>query len=86
MLFNLFAATELSENVCVAKGTLCNDSDVCIVTTVLNCGCEFRPRKFWSASVEPPASGVRRKSSWGDHSVAYGGHLYLACAVCDVTT
>jgi len=31
------------------------------------------------------SSGVRRKFSWGVHSVAYGGHLYLVCAVCDVT-
>jgi len=31
-------------------------------------------------------SGVRRKFSWGRvHSVAYGGHLYLVRAVCDVT-
>jgi len=31
-------------------------------------------------------SGVRRKFSWeGVHSVGYGGHLYLVCAVCDVT-
>jgi len=31
-------------------------------------------------------SGVRRKFSWGGfHSVAQGGHLYLVCAVCDVT-
>ena len=30
-------------------------------------------------------SGVRRKFSWGFHSVAYGGRLYLVCAVCDVT-
>ena len=30
-------------------------------------------------------SGVCRKFSWGCfHSVAYGGHLYLVCAVCDV--
>jgi len=30
-------------------------------------------------------SGVRRKFSWGVHSVAYGGHLHLVCALCDVT-
>jgi len=30
-------------------------------------------------------SGVRRKLSWGVHSMADGGHLYLVCAVCDVT-
>jgi len=30
-------------------------------------------------------SGVRRKFSWGVHSVAYGGYLYLVCAVCEVT-
>jgi len=31
-------------------------------------------------------SGVRRKFSWGGfHSVAYGGHLYLVCAICNVT-
>jgi len=28
-------------------------------------------------------SGVRRKFSWG---FPYGGHLYLMCAVCDVTS
>jgi len=29
---------------------------------------------------------LHRKFSWeGVHSVAYGGHLYLVCAVCDVT-
>jgi len=33
------------------------------------------------------SSGVRRKFSWGGfHSVAYGGHLCLVCAVCDVTS
>jgi len=30
-------------------------------------------------------SGVRRKSSWGFHSVACDGYLYLVCAFCDVT-
>jgi len=31
-------------------------------------------------------SGVRRKFSWGGvGSGSYGGHLYLVCAVCDVT-
>jgi len=30
-------------------------------------------------------SCVRRKFSWGVHSVAYGDHLYLVCAICDVT-
>jgi len=31
-------------------------------------------------------SSVRRKFSWGVfHSVAYGGHLYLVCALCDAT-
>jgi len=31
-------------------------------------------------------SEVRRKFSCGSfHSVAYGGHLYLVCAFCDVT-
>ena len=30
-------------------------------------------------------SGVRRKFSWGFHSVAYGGYLYFVCVVCDVT-
>jgi len=29
-------------------------------------------------------SDVRRKFSWGVHSVAYDGHLYLVCAVCHV--
>jgi len=33
----------------------------------------------------PLTSDVRRKFSWGLHSVAYGGHLYLVCAVFDVT-
>jgi len=32
-----------------------------------------------------PRSGVRRKFSWGFHSVAHGGHLHVVCAVCDVT-
>jgi len=32
------------------------------------------------------SSGVRRKLMEGFHSVAYGGHLYLVWAVCDVTT
>jgi len=37
-------------------------------------------------SITAPHSGVRRKFSWGGfHSVAYGGHLYLVCAVWDVT-
>jgi len=26
-----------------------------------------------------------QKFSWGFHSVACGGHLYLVCGVCDVT-
>jgi len=26
----------------------------------------------------------RKFSWWGFHLVAYGGHLYLVCAVCDV--
>jgi len=31
-------------------------------------------------------SGVRRNFSWwGFHSMAYGGQLYLVCAVCGVT-
>jgi len=31
-------------------------------------------------------SGVRRKLSWGGfHSVAYGGHLFMVCGLCDVT-
>jgi len=30
-------------------------------------------------------SGVRRKFSWGFILRSYGGHLYLVCAVCDVT-
>ena len=30
-------------------------------------------------------NGVRRKFSWGFHSVAYGRHLYLVCVICDVT-
>jgi len=36
--------------------------------------------------VETVSSGVSRKFWWGEfHSVAYGGHLYLVCAVCGVT-
>jgi len=35
--------------------------------------------------ISPKTSGVRRKFSWAAHSVAYGGHLYLGCAICDVT-
>jgi len=31
------------------------------------------------------SSSVRRKFSWGFHSVAYGGHFYFVSAVCDVT-
>jgi len=31
-------------------------------------------------------SGIRRKFAWGGvRSGSYGGHLYLVCAVCDVT-
>ena len=30
-------------------------------------------------------SGVRRNFHGGFHSMAYGGHLCLVCAVCDVT-
>ena len=37
----------------------------------------------WLAT--PAISSVQRKFSWGVHSVAYGGHLYLVCAVCDST-
>jgi len=55
---------------------------------------------FWVVTAKPPvfpdtfqlesqskfSSGGRRKFSWGFfHSVAYGGHLYLVCPVCDVT-
>jgi len=36
-------------------------------------------------SVRYCCSGVRRKFTWGVHSVACGGHLYLVCAVRDVT-
>ena len=32
-----------------------------------------------------PVIGVRRKFLWGVSSVAYGGHLYFVCTVCDVT-
>ena len=32
-----------------------------------------------------PYSCLRRKFSWGFHSVAYGGHFHLVCALCDVT-
>ena len=38
----------------------------------------------WSPS--GACNGVRRKFSWGwVGSESYGGHLYLVCAVCDVT-
>jgi len=36
--------------------------------------------------LDPGGSGVRRKFWWEwFHSAAYGGHLCLVCAVCDVT-
>ena len=46
--------------------------------------CEEQKQFGWT--LVPPNSGVRRKFSWGGfHSLAYGGHLYLVCGVCDVT-
>jgi len=30
-------------------------------------------------------TGVRRKFSWGFHSVAYGGNLFVVCGLCVVT-
>ena len=53
---NLFAAAEPSVNVCVARGTLCNDPSVYIATTAQNCGCECPPRQIRSVSVEPLAA------------------------------
>jgi len=44
----------------------------------------FRKKILSKSTCE--SSGVRRKLSRRRfHSVAYGGHLYLVCAVCDVT-
>jgi len=56
VFFNLFAATEPSANVCVARGTLCNDPSVYIAITAKNCGCEFPPRQIRSVSAEPLAA------------------------------
>ena len=42
-------------------------------------------RQIPTCCYEHGLSGVRRKFSWGRfHSVAYGGHFYLMCVVCDV--
>jgi len=54
VFFNLFAAAEPSANVCVARGTLCNDPSVYIATTAKNCGCKFPPNKF----------GLFRRNPW----------------------
>jgi len=59
VFFNLFAAAEPSANVCVARGTLCNDPSVYIATTAKNCGCKFPPRQIWSVSAEPLAANRR---------------------------
>jgi len=53
VFFNVFALVEPSTNVCVAYGTLCNDSCVYTAATAYHCGCEFRPRKFRCVSAEP---------------------------------
>jgi len=43
-------------------------------------------KMLWDVDTTVGISGLRRKFSWGGfHSVAYGGHLYLVCGVCDVT-
>jgi len=55
VFFNLFPAAEPSANVCLAHGTLCNHPSVYIAITAQNCGCEFRPRQFWSVSAKPLA-------------------------------
>jgi len=37
----------------------------------------------WCRELPLEFSGVRRKFSWGGfHSMAYGGHLHLVCALC----
>jgi len=41
-----------------------------------------RCASFWM----PGVSSVHRKFSWGIFIQWHGGHLYLACAVCDITT
>jgi len=56
VFFNLFAATERSANVCIARGTLCNDPSVYITITAYNCGCEFGPTQFRSVLVESLAT------------------------------
>jgi len=56
VFFNHFAAAELSVNVCVARGTVCNDPNIYNATTAQNCGCEFRPRQFRSVSGKPLAA------------------------------
>jgi len=40
---------------------------------------------FIYTTISSLTSGVRRKFSWGGHSVAYGGHLFVVCTLCDVT-
>jgi len=43
-------------------------------------------REYILADQNLLTSGILRKFSRGRfHSVAYGGHLYLVCAVCDIT-
>jgi len=43
------------------------------------------PRNLYVPRVAA-SSGVGRKFSWqGFHSVAYGGHLFVVCSLCDVT-
>jgi len=39
----------------------------------------------WLKLRKGPYSGVRRKFSWGVHSVACGAYLLVVCGVCDVT-
>jgi len=63
MFSNLFAAAEPTAYICVAHGTPCNDPSY---TTAQNCGCEFRPRQFWSVSAEPLAAtrGTSVEKHW----------------------
>ena len=72
VFFNLFAAAEPSANVCVARGTLCNDPSVYIATTAKNCGCKFPPNKFglfrrnpWQPIAEPWGSSEPRLKNTG---------------------
>jgi len=57
----------------------------CIITFSLQ---STSPSKyFWDPYLVDKLSSVAYAENFhgGFHSVAYGGHLYLVCAVCDVT-